>query len=252
MSSNKEVYSTVEFDNWANKKYLLEEEKYLIETYVDRRWKILEAGTGGGRILLEMKQMGFTSLAGYDYVPKFIEQAKKRDPTQSIIFEVQDGTSLKYQDASFDSLLYLQQIICFIEDESSRLKAIEEAYRILKIGGIVLFSFLNFQARVRSPIYKPYLAYLKLSRKLRGSNRSIQYIPWLKLGSKINWAGILDRSPYPYWYQVEEVDSLLKKVNFQVVAVGSSYQIKQGKMLDSVEILASQCLEGMLYFVCKK
>ncbi len=185
MSSNKEVYSTVEFDNWANEEHLLEEEKHLIETYLDRTGKILEAGTAGGRILLEMKQMGFTSLAGYDYVPEFIEHAKKRALTQSIAFEVQDATGLlKYQDASFDGLLYLQQIICFIEDESSRLKAIKEVYRILKAEGIALFSFLNFQVRVRNPIYKSYLTYLRLLQKLRDSNRSSQYIPWFKLVEK--------------------------------------------------------------------
>lgn len=252
MMDNKQVYSTVEFESWANKEQLIEEEKYLIETYLDRTGKLLEAGTAGGRILLEMKQMGFTSLAGYDYVPEFIEEAKKRDATQSISFEVQDATSLNYEDASFDQIIYLQQIICLIENDSSRLKAMEEAYRILKMGGIALFSFLSFETRVRSPLYKSYLSYLRLVRKLRGSNLSIQYIPWLKLGEKPNWLCLLDQGPYPYWYQVEEAEQIIKKVGFQVVAVGSSYQIKQGRMPESIETLANERLQGMLYFVCKK
>jgi SAM-dependent methyltransferase len=252
MMDNKKVFGTVEFDIWANKEKLIEEEKYLIETYLDRTGKTIEAGTAGGRILLEMKQMGFTSLAGYDYVPELIEKAKKRDATQSISFEVQDATSLNYDDASFDHILYLQQIICVIENDSSRLKAMEEAYRILKKGGIALFSFLSFETRVRTPIYQPYLGYLSLIRKLRGSNRSLQYIPWLKLGGKPNWLCLLDRGPYPYWYKLEEADRMIKKVGFQVVAVGSGYQLKQGTMSESIEILANERLEGMLYFVCKK
>jgi len=52
-------------------------------------------------------------------------------------------------DCYFDQIIYLQQIILLIEDEVARLKAIKEAYRVLKIG-VPSFSFLNFDARIRS------------------------------------------------------------------------------------------------------
>ena len=49
--NNKEVYSTVEFDAWADKKSLNEDEKYLIVKYLKKNEKTVEAGTAGGRIL---------------------------------------------------------------------------------------------------------------------------------------------------------------------------------------------------------
>lgn len=48
--NNKEVYSTVEFDCWVYKKGLDFPEQYLIENYLHKQAKILEAGTAGGRI----------------------------------------------------------------------------------------------------------------------------------------------------------------------------------------------------------
>lgn len=55
--------------------------------------------------------MGFRSLYGYDYVPEFIAQAKQRDPSQSIRFDVQDATDLDYEDASFDQILLIKFFI---------------------------------------------------------------------------------------------------------------------------------------------
>lgn len=249
--SNKEVYNTVEFDAWADKTGLNEDEKYLIVNYLHKHGKTVEAGTATGRILWEMNDLGFQELYGYDYVPEFIEQAKQREQSQNISFEVQDATDLSYETSDFEQIIYLQQILCFIEEDDKRLKAFREAYRILKNGGTALFSFLSFESRIKSP-FVLYLAYLSMLRRLSGSNRSIQYIPWLKLGGKFNFLALLDRSPYPYWYKLQEAHEILTKVGFNIVSVGSSHQIDRGKMCDDVESLKNEPISGMLYFVCKK
>ncbi|MEG4247886.1 class I SAM-dependent methyltransferase [Microcoleus sp. Pol10D4] len=248
--NNKEVYSTVEFDLWADKKSLTEDEKYLIVKYLKKNEKTVEAGTAAGRILWEMKDLGFQELYGYDYVPEFIEQAKQRDRSQIISFE-EDATDLSYENSGFEQITYLQQIVCFIEEEEKRLKALTEAYRILKNGGTAVFSFLSFESRIKSP-FVFYLAYLSMLRRLSGSNRSIQYIPWLKLGGKYNFLALLDRGPYPYWYKVQEAHQILTQVGFKIISVGSSYQIGKGKMCDDIESLKHELMAGMLYFVCKK
>ena len=252
LKSNKEVYSTVEFDTYASREKLNILENYLIEKFLDKTGKTLEAGTGGGRILLEMRELGFTSLYGFDYVPELIERAKQRDNSQNISFEVQDATNLNYENCYFDQILYLDQIISSIEDEKNRLQTFKEAYRILKTGGTALFSFLSFEARSNSMFYIPYFVYLSLIRKLRGSNRSLQYLPWLKHGGKINWFALIDAEPYVYWYKTKEVAQILKEIGFEVVAIGSKNQIEQEKMHSSVETLVNEPITGMLTFVCKK
>lgn len=252
MSENRNIYETVEFDAWAYKEGIGYEEKFLCKKYLNKDLKTVEAGTGGGRLILEMKKLGFTSLYAYDYLPEFIAEAKKKDPTQSICFEVEDATKLSYQDCSFEQILYLQQLISSIDGDDNKLKALKEAYRILKLGGIALFSFLSFESRVREPLYIPYLVYLFAFRKLLRINRSIQYLPWLKLGGKPNFLSLLDSEPYVYWYKMSEAYNQLEQVGFKVVAFGSSYQISQGILYSDLESSVNQPIKGGIYFVCTK
>ena len=84
MRDTQDVYRTIEYDRWSQRAGFDQDEHYLISHYLDRDRKTLEAGTGGGRILLAMKEMGFSSLHGFDFVPEFIDQARRRDPEAAI------------------------------------------------------------------------------------------------------------------------------------------------------------------------
>ncbi len=252
ISSPKQMYLTVEFDLWAYKKELLPEEKFIIETYLDKNLRTVDAGTGGGRLAAYMKNIGFQNLYGFDYVPEFIEVAKKRDTTGTISFAVEDATNLTYNDCDFDQVVYMQQIICNIENEVGRLNAFKEAYRILKQGGTAIFSFLNFDATDRQLLCRTYLAYLSLLRKLGNNKLPIQYIPRLKFANKMNFGSLLDRPPYLYWYRLEEAYQIIKSANFEIIALGSDFQAIQGKMCTSLENLQQEPIKGMLYFICKK
>ncbi|MCC3406934.1 MAG: class I SAM-dependent methyltransferase [Microcoleus sp. PH2017_10_PVI_O_A] len=150
MLENVNVFSNVEFTKWAYLEELKIEEKYLIQKYLEKQGKTIEAGTGGGRILIEMQKLGFTSLSGFDCAPEMIEVAQQRAGNNGLSFEVQDATNLPYEDSSFEQAIYLQQIICFIQDDLGRLNAFKEAHRILKKGGYILFSFLCFDCRVKN------------------------------------------------------------------------------------------------------
>ena len=246
------MYSGVEFTTWLNLQTLFPSEIYLIQKYLQPNLSTVEAGTNGGRILLKMQEMGFTNLAGFDYVPELIDRAIDRDPDRRIDFQIQDAIGLSYPDNSFDQIIYLQQIICLIETAADRLKAIQEAYRILSTGGTGLFSFLSFESRSARFIYASYLTYLRVLRKLRGDNRSIQNLPWLTLGGKFNPNSILDRPPHTYWYRVSEIYQILQSVGFEIVAIGTDPQISADRMKTTDrELLAAQ-KSGMLYVVVKK
>ncbi len=251
--SNQEFYNKNIFDDWAYRDGLIPEERYLIETFLtDINSKTLEAGTGGGRILLEMQKVGYTSLSGFDYLPRFIEVAKTRDSTDSIKFEVQDATALSYADASFEYTIYLQQVICFIESEDARENALAEAYRILQPSGTALFSFLCYDTRIRNPLCAAFMTYLRLLRAIRGSSRSIHDLPWFKKGSKLRYASLLDRGPYVHWYSLDEIVAILQKVGYDIQACGSGMQVINGKLCTSPEDLARAPMRGFLYFVCRK
>ncbi len=62
----------------------------MVDRYLDRQGPTLEAGTGGGRISLGLHQIGFQNLSAFDFVPRFIEQAKAKDTAGAIDFRVGD------------------------------------------------------------------------------------------------------------------------------------------------------------------
>jgi SAM-dependent methyltransferase len=250
--SNKDLFGSVEFSTWIEIEHIFAEEKYMIQKYLQPHLKTVEAGTNGGRILLNMKEMGFTALAGYDNVPELIEAAIARNPDRDIDFQVQDAVQLSYPDDSFDQILYLQQILCLLESED-RLTAMQESLRILKPGGIGLFSFLNFESRSSEFPFSLYIAYLKALRKLRGDTLSIQYLPWIVLGGKFNLQStLLDRSPYVYWYRISEAYAELKSVGFEIVGIGTIPQILSGDLKTTDTELLTEQTSGTLYIAVQK
>lgn len=250
--SNKDLFGSVEFSTWIEIEHIFKEEKYMIQKYLQPNLKTVEAGTNGGRILLNMKEMGFTALAGFDNVPELIDAAIARNPDRDIDFQVQDAVQLTYPDASFDQILYLQQILCLLEAED-RVKAMQESLRILKPGGIGLFSFLNFESRSSEFPFSIYIAYLKALRKLRGDALSIQNLPWLVLGGKFNLQStLLDRSPYVYWYRISEAYAELKSVGFEIVGIGTIPQILAGDVKNTADELATEKTSGTLYIAVRK
>jgi SAM-dependent methyltransferase len=252
-TNNKDLYDGgVEFFTWLDQEKLWPAEEYLITKYLNPQLGIVEAGVNGGRILLRMQEMGFTSLAGFDYVLELIAKAIERDPDRTIDFQVQDAVKLTYPDHRFDQIVYLQQIICLIENTADRLRAVQEAHRILHPGGVGLFSVLSFESRSSQFIYAIYFKYLKLLRKLRGDDLSIQYLPWLKLGGKFNFGALLDRPPYTYWYQITEIYELLKSVGFEIVGMGTNLQIEADSLKYTDLELSSEEISGMIYVVVKK
>jgi len=252
MLDNKQIYATKEFDQWAQRTGLEPGEAYLIEHQLDARVKTLEAGTGGGRLLLAMQARGFEDLHGFDFVPEFIEAARRRDASGTIDFRVQDATQLDYADSSFDQLVYLQQVLCLISTADDRRRALEEAYRILRPGGTIVISLLSFRARNQSWLYKPMMGYLRLFRAITGARRSMQYMPWLRLSDSTNWGALLDRGPYVYWFREREANDLLASVGFKIAAAGSDAQVDAGRLCDNVAELEAGAFRGRLYLVCRK
>jgi ubiquinone/menaquinone biosynthesis C-methylase UbiE len=251
-TNSKDLYSGIEFSTWLELENLNAQETYLIQKYLRSDLQTIEAGTNGGRILFQMQQMGFTNLAGFDFVPALIDRAIERDPSRKIDFQVGDAISLAYETNRFDQILYLQQIICLIDNTQDRLIALQESYRILKPGGTGLLSFLSFESRRSQFIYSSYLTYLSIIRKLRGDDRSIQDLPWLKLGGKFNPNALLDRSPHIYWYRLTEICALLRSVGFEIVALGSDPHIAVDRLVTSERELTVRELRGMLYVVVTK
>jgi SAM-dependent methyltransferase len=252
MEDHRTVFGTVEREYWAEAAGLKPDEKALIDRYLDRDATTLEAGTGGGRILSEMSRLGFTSLAGFDFVPELVSKARTADPTGEIRFEVGDARRLEYPDAGFEQVLYLQQLLSAIEDDGDRSRVIREAHRILAPGGVALFSVLPYEVRTRSARHRPYLLYLGAVRRVRRSDRPAQLLPRLRMRGRPNPAALRDGGPHVYWYRAGEIESELTGAGFEVVAIGSTPQVLAGRMPATAAALRDERLEGTLYVVCRR
>jgi len=239
---NSELYSNELFEDWISRKGIIPEEEFLIKTHlVDKTKCVVEAGTGGGRISFYIEQLGFNNIFAFDFVPEMIDYANKiaKNISSKIKFDYADATNLSnYDNNSFDYLVYLQQVLCFISNKELFIMSLNESYRIAKKDSIVIYSFLDFDSRVYNSLLSNIIS---LIRKIRGEKISKQYLPWLKINNKFNWKIFNKNQPINYWVKKDEIVSYLKKAGFIILEVKNSN-----------EIIKNKKDKGMLYIVCKK
>ncbi len=225
--NNYSVYANEELKNWTERSGLLEQEIYLIKKYIRDQGALIEAGTGGGRISLEIdKEFENLNVVAFDFVKEMIQSAKKK--SNKIDFRVLDASDLSvFEDESFDFSIYLQQIVSLVP-EMQVSNVLDESYRILKKDGIILFSFLYYQGRMINPLLSFIFNTVKV---FKGQKWKTQRLPWLKLGKKINLKLFNKGQATTYWFEEDEIRILLEYTGFRII------EIKK---------------DNMLYIVCRK
>jgi len=251
-SDSHEIFAGPELKHWSEEEELIAPEEFLLERYLRPDQSTLEAGTGGGRILRALSHRGFRDLSGFDNVPELIDQGRLKQDGRPIEFSVQDARKLTYPDASFDQLIYLQQVLCFITEAEGRRDAVAEAYRILRPGGLAIFSFLCYESRLESAFYRAVIGYLRVLRAVSRNRRPAQYMPWLWIGNRFNTSAILDRPPYVYWYRFQDAVNLLLHTGFKIVGIGTRTETDQRRLSKLGGEFEKTPKSGMLYIVSQK
>lgn len=240
---NATLYSNDLFEEWSERDQLLPAEEYLLSKYLtDPTQNVLEAGTGGGSISFYIENMGFKQITAFDFVPRMVEHAKSlaQKRNSCIHFKIGDASHLpKYDNESFSYLIYLQQVLCFIDQKELFSQGLKEAYRIAKTDGIIIFSFLDFDSRAYNSTLSTTLTTL---RKLRKEKTGSQYLPWLRIGNKFNWKLLGKNQAVSYWVKKEDILAQLKAIGFKVLEAKNTNQINH----------ETSDRKGMLYIVCQK
>lgn len=245
-------YSEVERDYWASAHGSKPDEATILERYLDPSRATVEAGTGNGRMLFQLRRRGFRELAGFDFIPELIEAARATDGAEDIDFQVADARSLPYPDARFGQAIYLSQIPSLFESAADRAAVLAEAHRILEPGGRALFSFLSYDVRQADRKLRPFLLYLGALRRARRSDRDRRLLPRLRTSGRLALGALRDEGPHTYWFENSEAEAALRDAGFEVEAIGTTPQVIAGRMATSAARLAGEPLEGTLYAVCRK
>jgi ubiquinone/menaquinone biosynthesis C-methylase UbiE len=248
LRTTADLYNEEEFAEWSAFKGLLADEEALLRRHLyglPRGSRILDVGTGAGRLLFELAAEGFTTLTGIDLSERLLEAARKAATQRNaqINFERQDAADLRFDGCSFDAVLALQQVLSMIERPQARSDALLNFHRVLAPGGLLLASCLSWESRWINPWVAVAIAPLKVL-KGEANVRRRQYLPWLKLGQRPNFRFLFQKQPYTYWYQKAEFEQEITRAGFELIESTTSRTLLTG---------ANEfAFGGMLYVVARK
>ena len=251
--TNRDIYNKEELKHWAYVEGLILAEKYIINKYLNKyagkrdNIKILDAGTGNGRLLFELYGRGFKNLYGFDIAKNLLRVAieKQKKIGTKIQFSLKDASKLNYPSIFFDYVFYIQQIICFIEEKNQRLEALKEAYRILKPKGLMFSSFLEFRGRFYNYPLAIFIFFMRAIRKEEDIWERSRLLPWLKREGHFNLHFWKKNEPLNYWYTKNEILTLFSNCEFEIKEVFTS------KMLTKKQFNVYSP-GGMLYVITQK
>ncbi len=119
-------------------------EKSLITKYFHPTDRLLELGCGGGRVALGLLQAGYPQVVATDFSPIMVSLARAvladHHPAWERCVEQQDATALTYPAADFAGAIFAFNGLMCLPSRAHRLAALRSIHRVLKPGGILIFT----------------------------------------------------------------------------------------------------------------
>ncbi len=191
-------------DDFSRTRWNIWAEFSIFRKFIRDRDKILDAGCGNGRLieLLRNKKIDYT---GIDFSEGLIEIAKKKYPGYK--FLVGNILSLPFPDNYFDVVLSVA-VLHHIPSNNLRMKAIQEARRVLKKNGKFILTVWDVWGKRNLLLLVLRYSLLKLLGKSKLDFRDV-FVPW---GKKTN--------RYYHFFTKKEIEKLVKRNGFRVLSSG--------------------------------
>ncbi|MBI2267707.1 MAG: class I SAM-dependent methyltransferase [Armatimonadetes bacterium] len=192
-------------------------ERRILSDHFRPGWEVLDIGCGAGREAVAMAQEGFR-VTGIDLVPELAEEAslfsKESGLEEKTRFLTMNACALAFPDDSFDGAVMTEQVINSVPGRESRLRALREAFRVLKKNGLLIMSSLS---------------------RNRGFLRSLfwRLAPfWTGLGPGERWVSRVDQSRSPgrivvFYYTAEELLRDVRECGFHIEFLRSDVELER-------------------------
>lgn len=129
---------------------LHEAERELFDAYLRPGMAILDVGVGAGRTTPHLASLALRYV-GVDFSEAMVRACRERFP--ALDFRTMDATDMSaFPDASFDAVVFSFNGIDAIPASGGRARCLKECARVLKDGGVFLFSTHNARHLVFTPV----------------------------------------------------------------------------------------------------
>lgn len=121
---------------------LLESEKKVFFKYIKKTDKILDVGCGVGRVTFGLYDEGYEKIEGCDIAPAMIKEAKKivKKTKTNIKFYIKNICSFSLRKNVYDVVIFSFNGLMCIPKSRNREKAIKNISKMLKKGGLFIFT----------------------------------------------------------------------------------------------------------------
>jgi ubiquinone/menaquinone biosynthesis C-methylase UbiE len=126
-----------EFHAMGELEFMLLKQEGLLPHHV-----VIDAGCGSGRLAAHLKDYLSGAYVGIDVVPDLYRYAERLCGRPDWRFYTAPGTSIPEPDASADFIVFFSVFTHLLHEETYRY--LEDSARVLKPGGKIVFSFLEF------------------------------------------------------------------------------------------------------------
>lgn len=117
-------------------------EELVFKKWLQPSMRILELGTGTGRIAIGLYELGFPHVLGIDISRPMVQRARLLAEIleYSLSFQVGNATGLEFEDSLFDAVVFGFNGLMQIPEIERRARAIGEIWRVLSPGGLFIFT----------------------------------------------------------------------------------------------------------------